>query len=106
MNNLKRKKIKIEFVDITGIINKLDCKVCSGCPFNFISEEHEMIQNHGCLPDHNHVIEMYLNNEGHWKCHSRDIKCTGLSKALELLEIKANNEDLLITEDNPLVNKK
>jgi hypothetical protein len=40
-----------------------DC--CKSCPCTF-TDESEQAQNYGCLPDHNQVVDRYLNNEGAW----------------------------------------
>lgn len=101
------KNIKLKYVNLTDFIMDNDIEdgknVCSSCPFNLMSDESAYVQNMGCLPDHNDIIERYLNNEGHWKCHSCDKPCSGLKEALKHLKIKAENNSLLVTEDNPIL---
>ncbi len=77
-----------------------ETKMCSGCPFNYFSDESEKIQNYGCLPDSNQITNMYKNNEGHWKCHSAKRKCGGLSEVLKQLDLPKMNDKLLVTEEN------
>lgn len=102
---MNRLKIKLESIDLSDILDHIDHTVCNGCPFNFITEEHDYIQNMGCLPDAKMIMEEYLNNNGHWKCHSCDKPCAGLQKALDTYGIKAENNQLLVTGDNPIIKK-
>jgi hypothetical protein len=77
--------------------------VCNGCPCTYTNES-EIISNYGCLPDGIDLVRMYLENKGHWKCHSKDRKCGGLTHVLKENKIPFNkNNELLITEDNPLI---
>jgi hypothetical protein len=59
----------------------------------------------GCLPDHNTLIERYLNSEGIWGCHSDARKpCGGLIQLLESNNIPMNkNNNILVDGDNEYV---
>lgn len=93
---------------LDGFYKRLDNTVCQGCPLNFGTDEHDYIQNMGCLPDWQYLLKEYLENNGHWKCHSNNNKCRGFSKLLDHLEIDRNgrNNDLLITGDNPMIEER
>jgi len=76
---------------------------CNGCPCTY-TDESEQISNYGCLPDWNNLVEKYLNNEGIWKCHSRDVPCGGLIQVLKMNNIPLDkNNKMLVTEDNPII---
>lgn len=53
-----------------------ETKMCRGCPFNY-TDEADIIQNYGCLPDKKDIIQLKENNAD-WKCHSKEHICMGL----------------------------
>jgi hypothetical protein len=96
--------MKIGGVEFKTVRNADPCKtVCNGCPFTY-TDESEMISNYGCLPDAHQILEMYLDNKGLWKCHSKDRPCGGLIAMLKENNVPMDkNNELLITEENPLI---
>lgn len=79
--------------------NEIKPGTCRSCPCVF-TEESEISQNYGCLPDHHTIISDYLENKGHWKCHSAKRRCGGLQQIIERENLPERNRTLLITEDN------
>ena len=74
---------------------------CAGCPC-VLTEYSEEIQNYGCLSDHYDIVKDYLDNNGHWKCHSKNKKCGGLQQIIDRDKLPKRNSDLLITAESEL----
>ena len=54
---------------------------CNACPFNFFSEESNMAQNYGCLPDPGYILKAKDEHNINWTCHSNPNKvCYGLKE--------------------------
>lgn len=58
-----------------------ESRMCNGCPFND-NEESENVNNSGCLPEPKQILNMKVNGDIDWKCHSKDIICMGLVETL------------------------
>lgn len=53
---------------------------CITCPFSF-SEEAEMVQNYGCLPDRFDIIRMKEKSGHNWACHGDEtVLCGGFAR--------------------------
>ncbi|MDV5127001.1 MULTISPECIES: hypothetical protein [Bacillus amyloliquefaciens group] len=66
---------------------------CMSCPFSH-SDEAEMVQNYGCLPTPQQIVEMKEKSGHNWACHSDEtVLCGGFAKY-----IKRNRPDLNINE--------
>lgn len=98
--------MKICGIKIDGIRDaKPSATVCNGCPCTYTNES-EIISNYGCLPDAHMLIQMYLEGKGIWKCHSKNRMCGGLLSVLKSNKIPMNkNNELLVTEDNPILSE-
>lgn len=56
---------------------------CKTCPFAF-TEESEMVQNYGCLPEPSDIVRMKRESGHNWGCHSADnVKCKGFKEHVE-----------------------
>lgn len=53
--------------------------MCSGCPFNYCSEESNQFQNLGCLPSPYDILMEMKEANKNWACHDNPKKvCKGL----------------------------
>lgn len=79
-----------------------DTKYCSthSCPFAY-SDESEKIQNYGCIPTPIDIINMRVNHNKTWACHSNTSKpCAGAIKMLKQYDIEYKPIYPLITESD------
>ena len=83
-------------------INCKECSVTGGCPFAY-TELSDQIQNYGCLPSPNEIINMRINHGKTWACHSNLNKpCLGAIKNLKKknLPFKVIDKKLITENDN------
>jgi hypothetical protein len=85
-------------VDYTEVLSMEERSLCGSggcvtCPFS-CSEEAEMIQNYGCLPDRTDIIRIKESSGQNWACHGDEkVICGGLARY-----IKENRPDLSVKE--------
>lgn len=79
-------------------------KECSttSCPFAY-TDESETIQNYGCLPTPQEIMNMRINHGKTWACHSNPTQpCVGAIQTLKQkgLDYKVIDSALLTESDN------
>lgn len=68
---------------------------CIDCPFSY-SEEAEIVQNYGCLPDRVDIIRMKEGSNQNWACHADEtVMCGGYANY-----VKKYRPDLNLKEGN------
>lgn len=72
----------------------------TSCPFAY-TEESEMVQNYGCLPSPIEILNMSVNHNKTWACHSNNTKpCIGGLKRLKELGFDTTIKPLITEDDN------
>jgi len=76
------------------------CCTEGACPFAY-TEESEQVQNYGCLPTPIDIVNMKVNHDKTWACHSNPTKpCMGALKYFEKNDIPTTVNGELLTEDS------
>jgi len=88
-----------------NVVKQETCEECcttGACPFAY-NEYSEMVVNYGCLPCIGEIINMRVNHNKTWACHSNPTKpCLGALRYMKEHNIECTVVDpVLVTENDP-----